>query len=67
MTESFPTLATFEWFLAAMETAVLGQVVLVFERLAADLTAERALACNIIIIIYNGRLAADLTAERALA
>ena len=53
MAESLAALGTLEGFLAAVQTSVFGQVVLVFERLATDVAGERALACNIIIIIIN--------------
>ena len=45
--EAFAALAALERLLPAVKTLVFRQVMLVFERLAADLTREWTLACNI--------------------
>lgn len=44
MGESLQAFVTLEWLLAGVEPLVLGQVMLVLERLLADVTFIRALA-----------------------
>ena len=43
MTERLEAMFTAEWLFSAVQTAMLGQVVLVLERLVTDRTDERPL------------------------
>ena len=43
MTESFKTFFTLKWPFAGMQTLMFGQVMLVLERLTADITFMRSL------------------------